>query len=149
MLLPTVSGLVIRLGTSLRPMIRFVLLSVAGFLTWAVHPDRSAFYSCCWASPAESFSGSSSAGLTTMLCCLKFETHPPNLKDLIVVYPAGTGWPIYRFRCVINNYACLLTHFTNTSKSVILLPTVSRPVYLGVTHPSKTRDQLSFFFYSS
>jgi hypothetical protein len=47
-------------------------------LMW--HPlwreDGSVVYSCCWSSPAQSFSGPSPAGLVTTFCCLRFETPP-------------------------------------------------------------------------
>jgi hypothetical protein len=36
----------------------------------------SVVYSCCWASPAQSFSRPSPVGLTTIFYCLKFETPP-------------------------------------------------------------------------
>jgi hypothetical protein len=40
--------------------------------------DGSVVYSSCWASPAQSFSGPSSAGLLSILYCLKFRPPPPS-----------------------------------------------------------------------
>jgi hypothetical protein len=36
----------------------------------------SVVYNCCWSSPAQSFSGPTSAGLVSTFYCLKFETPP-------------------------------------------------------------------------
>jgi hypothetical protein len=64
----------IRLGL----MTRFFLLSDnCGFVDvgrslW--REDESVGYNCCWPSPAQSFSGSSSVGLATIFYCLRFET---------------------------------------------------------------------------
>jgi hypothetical protein len=42
-------------------------------------------HNCCWASPAQSFSGSSPAGLTTIWYCLRFETSQPG--EASYLYP--------------------------------------------------------------
>jgi hypothetical protein len=38
--------------------------------------DGSVVYNCCWALPAQSFSGPSPFGLATIFYCLRFETPP-------------------------------------------------------------------------
>jgi hypothetical protein len=53
--------------------------------------DGSVVYNWCWASPAQSFSGPSLAGLMTTFYCLRFET-PPTWRYL---YPPGAGCPGY------------------------------------------------------
>jgi hypothetical protein len=55
----------------------------------------SVVYNCCWASPAQSFSGPSPAGFMTTFYCLRFET-PSNWRvRSAYLYPPGTGWPGY------------------------------------------------------
>jgi hypothetical protein len=51
--------------------------------------------SCCWSSPAHSFSGPSPAGLTTTFYCLRFETPPTWRARSPYLHPPGTGWPGY------------------------------------------------------
>jgi hypothetical protein len=50
-----------------------------------VDEDRSVDNSCCWALPAQSFSGLSLAVLMTIFYCLKFET-PPNLEGQVSIF---------------------------------------------------------------
>jgi hypothetical protein len=47
--------------------------TVAGLLIWgALSDERTGLsYNCCWSSPAQSFSGLSSAGLMTIFYCLR------------------------------------------------------------------------------
>jgi hypothetical protein len=49
----------------------------------------------CWSSPAQLFSGPSSASLMIIFCCLKFETPPTWRARPPYLYPPGTGWPSY------------------------------------------------------
>jgi hypothetical protein len=46
--------------------------TVAGLLMWG-RQDGSVVYNCCWASPAQSFSGPSPVGLVTIFYCPIFE----------------------------------------------------------------------------
>jgi hypothetical protein len=57
--------------------------------------NGSVVYSCCWPSPAQSFSGPSPAGLVTTFSCLKFETPPTWKARSLYFYPTGIGWPSY------------------------------------------------------
>jgi hypothetical protein len=49
--------------------------------------DGSVVYSCCWSSPAQSFSGPSPAGLMTTFYCLRFETPPTWWARVPKLYP--------------------------------------------------------------
>jgi hypothetical protein len=57
---------------------RFLLLSDScGFVDMGrslLREDGSVVYSCCWPSPAQSFSGPSPVGLETIFYCLRFQT---------------------------------------------------------------------------
>jgi hypothetical protein len=79
---------------------RLVILFVNWTLVVIVfmsHPlwreDGSVVYSCCWSSPAQSFSGPSPAGLMTTFYCLRFETPPTWRARSPYLYPPGKGWP--------------------------------------------------------
>jgi hypothetical protein len=67
-------------STHLGHKTRFLLLSDnCGFVDverslWL--KDGSVVYTCCWPSPAQSFSGSSPSGLLIIFHCLRFETPP-------------------------------------------------------------------------
>jgi hypothetical protein len=52
---------------------------------------RSVVYSCCWASPAQSFSGPNPAGLMTIFYCLKFETSPTWRASFLYLFLPGRG----------------------------------------------------------
>jgi hypothetical protein len=67
----------------------------------------------CWSLPAQSFSGPSPFELATIFCCLRFET------SIFVASYDSQG----------------------LSLSLMLRPTVSRPVYLGIKHPFGAYDQ--------
>jgi hypothetical protein len=57
--------------------------------------DESVVHSCCWSSPAQSFSGPSPAGLMIIFYCFWFETPPTLRATSPYLYPPGTGWPSY------------------------------------------------------
>jgi hypothetical protein len=50
-------------------------------------------YSCCWASPAQSFSRQSPAVFMTVFYCPNFETPPTWWARFLYLFPLGTGWP--------------------------------------------------------
>jgi hypothetical protein len=56
----------------LRPYIYYCGFANAELSLW--REDESVVYNCCWASPAQSFSGPSPVGLVTIFYCLRFET---------------------------------------------------------------------------
>jgi hypothetical protein len=64
-----------------------------------LHPlwqeDGSVVYNFCCPSPAQSFSGPSSAWLKTTFYCLRFETPPTWRVRSPNLYLPGTGWPGY------------------------------------------------------
>jgi hypothetical protein len=57
--------------------------------------DGSVVYNCCCPSSAQSFSGPSPTGLTTIFYCLRFETPATWRARSPYLYPPGTGWPGY------------------------------------------------------
>jgi hypothetical protein len=57
--------------------------------------DICAVYNYCWASPAQSFSCPSPAGLMTTFYWLRFETRPTWRVRSPYICPTGTGWPSY------------------------------------------------------
>jgi hypothetical protein len=57
--------------------------------------NGSVIYNYCWSSPAQSFSGTSPAGLMTTFYCLRFKTPPTRRARFPYLYPPGTGWPSY------------------------------------------------------
>jgi hypothetical protein len=94
--------------------------------------------------------------LTTRRATVEVLQPSPNLEDQAPLYvPPGTGWSRpksksrYDQRSIIMSccrvYAVLEGCQLKSSKD-ILRSTVNRPVYLGVRHPSQTRDQ--FFLLS-
>jgi hypothetical protein len=76
--------------------------------------DGSVVYSCCWPSPAQSFSGPSPVALVTKFYCLIFEI------SLFVASYDATSAPV----------------------SLMLRPTVSRPLCLWIKHPFGAYDQI-------
>jgi hypothetical protein len=76
-----------------------------GFIIWyhLWHEVGSVIYCCCWASPVQSLSGLSSAGLKTIFYCPNF-WDSPNMEDQVPIFisprkkggpvkPPGTGFP--------------------------------------------------------
>jgi hypothetical protein len=55
----------------------------------------SVIYNCFWASPAQSFSRQSPAGLKTIFYCPRFETPPTWRARSPYLYPPRKGWPSY------------------------------------------------------
>jgi hypothetical protein len=77
-------------GTHLGPMTRFSItirqLQVCLYVVPPLYREGgSIVYNCFWASPAQSFSGLSPAGLMTMFYSLKLET-PPTQRARIHIY---------------------------------------------------------------
>jgi hypothetical protein len=82
---------------------------IFGFIVLMEHSlsreDGSVVYNCCWASPAQSISGPTQAGLVTTFYCLTFETPQPGGPGPHIyipqehgdpVMPPGTGFPFRR-----------------------------------------------------
>jgi hypothetical protein len=57
--------------------------------------NGSVVYNCCWASPAQSFSSLSAAGLMITFDGLRLETAPTWRTRSPYLYPTRTGWPSY------------------------------------------------------
>jgi hypothetical protein len=57
--------------------------------------DGSVVYNWCWASPAQSFPGPSTAGLMTVFCCLRFQNPTTRITRSSYLYPGGTEWLRY------------------------------------------------------
>jgi hypothetical protein len=73
-----------------------LLLDICGFVdVWRSlrQENGSAFYSCFWFSPAQSFLGPSPAGLVTIFYCLRFDIPPTWRARSPPLHPPGTGWP--------------------------------------------------------
>jgi hypothetical protein len=57
--------------------------------------NGSVVYSCCWFSPAQSFTGPSPEGFVTIIYCLRFETPPTWRARSLYLHPPRTEWPTY------------------------------------------------------
>jgi hypothetical protein len=55
----------------------------------------SVICSCCWASPAQSISSLTPAGLRTIFHLLNYKTLPTWRNRLVYLYPPGLRWPSY------------------------------------------------------
>jgi hypothetical protein len=89
---------------------------------WLEH--GSVVYSCCWSSPAQSFSASSTAGLRTVFYCLRFETPTTWRARSPHLYPLEAGWLSYTPR-----------HWVPFSS-----PPTTRRAKVEVFEPASTRD---------
>jgi hypothetical protein len=111
---------------------------------------------CCWSSPAQSFSGQSPTGPHFTVSdsrlpqpaapgpCIHIpqqqggRLYPQALGSLFVAYYDSQGYgggirpPLHTSVSITRS----------VSQSVILRPTVSRPFYLGIKHPSGAYDQI-------
>jgi hypothetical protein len=94
------------------------------YVTFSPMRRGSVVYNCCWALPAQSFSGPRTAGLTTTAYCLRFETPPTWRARSPYSYPPGIGWPGYTPR-----------HWV-----LILSPPTTRSATAEVCDPVSTRD---------
>jgi hypothetical protein len=94
---------------------------------WPV--DGSVVYNCCWASPEQSFSGSSPAGLVTIFYCLRFETPPTWRTRYPYLYPyeqggpticPGTGFPFRRLQFSLYKFGMDRIENTASNSSSII-----------------------------
>jgi hypothetical protein len=120
----------------LGPMTRYLFLSDSYVLRSVGRPlwreDGSVFCMCRWSLPAQSFSGPSPLGLATVFYCLRFET-----SIFVTSYDSqGHGGGI---RPRLHTGGTVTVYL---SLSLMLRPTVTQPVCLGIKHPSGAYDQI-------
>jgi hypothetical protein len=100
-------------------------------------------------SPAQSFSGPSLAGITTMFFCLRFETPPIWMAKSPYSYPLGSGSFSYiprhwvRFSSPLTTRSATVETFKPLPRWVNLL--ASRPVYLSVGLSFGAHEHIPFF----
>jgi hypothetical protein len=93
-------------------------------------------YSCCWASPAQSFSGFNHSGLMIILYSINFEI--PQLEE------PSSSFISSRKRMAQLWPRALHNQTRKVNIKVTLRPTVSQPVGAGVRPSSENRDQFLF-----
>jgi hypothetical protein len=99
------------------------------YITSSLMRGRVCRYSCCWSSPAQSFSGQNPAGLMTTLYYLRFETPPTWRTRSPYIYPPGTWWPSYTPR----HWVPFSSSPTNRMATVEVFDRAStREVYAGI-----------------
>jgi hypothetical protein len=80
------------------PQIIFLLLSESWRIVDVGRPlwreDNSVIYSCFWLSPAQPFKDLSTAGLLTIICCLRFQTPQPGGPDSRIYIRQEQGGPV-------------------------------------------------------
>jgi hypothetical protein len=96
----------LRLTTSI-----FFQLNIFGYSLYVTSSLTRGLVCCLQlllASPAQSFSGLSPAGLMIIFYCLRFETPPTWWARSSYLYPPGTGWRSWRHRFQQILYCCVL-----------------------------------------
>jgi hypothetical protein len=127
-----------------------------GHPLWREDGSATDLYNCLWALPEQSPLGRSPAKLTAIFYCLIWDS-PIWRARSPYLHPPGTGWLSYiPGHCVSFSSPLTTRRYSNPPQvKVILRPTISRPVRLGVVPllESVTRCYISlsdnYFFYFS